>query len=147
MNAKIGLLLLIGTVGAPLFVQTPIAQEIDNQTLEGSVLLDEIPGLVIDRTITRIGHDFYTDFTNYRQLNNPRSQYNLTILERPSARWGSLIWIEYRSTTVFKTFLNPGRSNYRKIAEQTAKQIEDGLNRVRLQQLFSDNIDLEKDEI
>ncbi|MCG8427995.1 MAG: curli production assembly/transport protein CsgE [Chromatiales bacterium] len=140
LNPACALLLLLVAIPS-------IATEIDTEVIDDTASLDEIPGIVIDRTVTRVGRDFYRDFTNYRQFNNPNSRYSLTVFERPSARWGSLIWIEYRSRQVFKIFLNPGRTNYKEIAEQTAKQIEEKLNRVRLQELFSDHIDLERDEL
>ncbi|PLY13857.1 MAG: hypothetical protein C0631_12860, partial [Sedimenticola sp.] len=70
------------------------AEEInDSKQIEDTGSLDEISGIVVDRTITLMGHDFYRYFTSYRQFTQPESKYNLTVFERPSARWGSLVWI------------------------------------------------------
>ena len=138
------LLVIICSLGG---ISNCIAKEIAEIKFDDNSSLDEISGIVVDRTITLMGHVFYRDFTNYRQLNNPDSKYNLTIFERPSARWGSLIWIEYQSKKIYKTFLSPGRTSYQQVAEHSAKQIEEKLNKIRLQELFSDHIDLERDEI
>jgi len=47
----------------------------------------EVPGLLTDHTVSSIGHDFYRAFSDKWE-----SEYhgNLTINERPSARWGKL---------------------------------------------------------
>ncbi|WP_333958655.1 CsgE family curli-type amyloid fiber assembly protein, partial [Escherichia coli] len=44
----------------------------------------EVPGLLTDHTVSSIGHDFYRAFSDKWE-----SDYtgNLTINERPSARW------------------------------------------------------------
>ena len=124
------------------------AEEInDSKQIEDTGSLDEISGIVVDRTITLMGHDFYRYFTSYRQFTQPESKYNLTVFERPSARWGSLVWIEYQSKIIYKTFLSPGRSGYQEVAENAARQIEEKLGKLRLQELLSDHIDLERDEL
>ena len=63
---------------------------------------DEISGFTIDHTITRVGHDFSRYLSDYRNTNLPDTDYNLTIYERPSARWGSLIWVTHNHRIVFR---------------------------------------------
>lgn len=50
----------------------------------------EVPGLLTDHTVTSVGHDFYRAFSDKWESDYPG---NLTINERPSARWGSWITI------------------------------------------------------
>lgn len=126
---------------------TGYCQALNDFSLNEKDNLDEITGIIVDRTITLMGHEFYRSFTNHRQLNQPEQQYNLTVFERPSARWGSMIWIEYQNQKIFQAFLSPGKSTYLEIAEQAAELVDDKLNRLRLEELLSDHIDLERDEI
>ncbi len=64
----------------------------------------EVPGLLTDHTVSSIGHDFYRAFSDKWE-----SDYtgNLTINERPSARWGSWITITVNQDVIFQTFLFP----------------------------------------
>lgn len=50
----------------------------------------EVPGLLTDHTVSSVGHSFYRAFSDKWD-----STYtgNITINERPSARWGSWITI------------------------------------------------------
>jgi curli production assembly/transport component CsgE len=61
----------------------------------------EVPGLLTDHTVSSIGHDFYRAFSDKWE-----SKYtgNLTINERPSARWGSWITITVNQDVIFQTF-------------------------------------------
>ena len=61
----------------------------------------EVPGLLTDHTVSSIGHDFYRAFSDKWE-----SDYtgNLTINERPSARWGSWITITVNQDVIFQTF-------------------------------------------
>ncbi len=58
----------------------------------------EVPGLLTDHTVSSIGHDFYRAFSDKWE-----SDYtgNLTINERPSARWGSWITITVNQDVIF----------------------------------------------
>ncbi|MCM8325103.1 hypothetical protein M8U86_08385, partial [Enterobacter hormaechei] len=58
----------------------------------------EVPGLLTDHTVTSVGHDFYRAFSDKWESDYPG---NLTINERPSARWGS--WIRGLTLSGTKT--------------------------------------------
>lgn len=66
-----------------------------------------LDGLVINQTLTRFGHDFYTRFVTYWSDYQIVMPANLAIYERPSARWGSQIWIEYQGRRIFQQNLGP----------------------------------------
>ncbi|MFV8781457.1 CsgE family curli-type amyloid fiber assembly protein [Microbulbifer sp. SA54] len=108
---------------------------------------DEISGFNIDQTITRTGHDFARFMSEYRNLNFPDSTYNLTIEERPSARWGNLIWITYNNKTVFRRFISPSTNNIRALAEDASRMIHEMVLQERLRQALTDHFDLGKDEL
>lgn len=70
----------------------------------------EVPGLLTDHTVSSIGHEFYRAFSDKWE-----SEYtgNLTINERPSARWGSWITITVNQDVIFQTFLFPMKKRLR----------------------------------
>ncbi|MFI2811302.1 MULTISPECIES: curli production assembly/transport protein CsgE [Microbulbifer] len=117
-------------------------------TLEESTgrLEDEISGFNIDQTITRTGHDFARYMSEYRNYHYPDAQYNLTIRERPSARWGNLIWVTYNYKVVYRRFLQPRNADVQKQAEQAAIQIHEMVQKEKLRQALEDHFDLGKDE-
>lgn len=69
----------------------------------------EVPGLLTDHTVSSIGHEFYRAFSDKWE-----SEYtgNLTINERPSARWGSWITITVNQDVIFQTFLFPMKRDF-----------------------------------
>ncbi len=109
-------------------------------------LEDEISGFNIDRTITRTGHDFARYMSEYRNLHYPDSDYNLTIHERPSARWGNLIWITYNDNTVFRRFISPSTNNIQRLAEEASQYIHEMVLQEKVRSSLTDHFDLGKDE-
>lgn len=121
-------------VGA-LTYATVAADEIEN----------EISGFVMDRTITRFGHEFTRHLSDFRNMND-LGDYNLTVYERPSARWGNLIWVERNGDRIFQIRLSPSTSDIASIAAQAAQRIHEEVQRQKLRYLFSDKYDLAEDE-
>ena len=107
---------------------------------------EEIEGFVIDYTITGVGHNFARHLARYRAVNLPDADYNLTVKERPSARWGSLIWVESEHREYFRSFIQPGRNSLKTLAEQAADQIHQRVQQYKIQSTFADTFDMEKDE-
>lgn len=107
---------------------------------------DEISGFNIDRTITRTGHDFARYMSEYRNLHYPDSDYNLTIHERPSARWGNLIWVTYNDKIVFRQFISPSTNNIQRLAEEVSKHIHEMVLQEKVRSALTDHFDLGKDE-
>jgi curli production assembly/transport component CsgE len=118
-----------------------------SQAVTAGVIEDEISGFTIDNTITRIGHDFARFLGDYRHRDLPESNYNLTVHERPSARWGNLIWITKDHKTVYRQFIQPSNTRLKEIAEQAAQEVHSRIKQLELKALFSDNFDIDKDEI
>jgi curli production assembly/transport component CsgE len=118
-----------------------------NLTVTAGVIEDEISGFTIDNTITRIGHDFSRFLSDYRSSNLANSYYNLTVHERPSARWGNLIWVTKDHQTLYRRFIQPSNTRLKETAEDAAQQIHNQIKQLKLKELFSDNFDIDKDEI
>lgn len=107
----------------------------------------DVDGLVLDRTFTRFGQGFYNEFTRLRSDEDPDARENLTIHERPTARWGSLIWITHNRKVIFKTALSPGRNQQEQSAKLAWSQVRQTLEQQKIATLFMDTFDLEHDEL
>jgi curli production assembly/transport component CsgE len=95
-----------------------------------------ISGVIIDNTVSRIGHDFFQAFSA-RRMTVALMPYagTLTVIERPSARWGSLMIILDGQNVVQTFFITPGRMDVRALAAQLADTLDESLRMRRLQRL------------
>lgn len=110
-------------------------------------LEDPLTGIVINRTITVLGKDFYNYFvTAWRHLDGD-NKYTITIFERPSARWGSEIWIEFRRTRMFHTFLSPARQAAREASEQAADLVYQNIMENEVRRALFKSPDLGEEEL
>lgn len=107
---------------------------------------DEIRGFIVDNSISHIGHEFYRYFSE-RLRDTSRLDFNLVVRECPSARWGSLVVIEYEGRVLYRRFLAPNVSELQPIAYQAADQIQEAVTRQKLESLLQDTYDLDKDEL
>lgn len=103
-------------------------------------------GMIIDNTITRIGHEFAREFAAWRINYDTGHAAMLTITERPSARWGSMIIIAEGQRILQTLFITPGRMNIRDVAQQSAGTLEERMLQSRLRQAI-DGSELGPDEL
>lgn len=95
---------------------------------------EEIAGLIIDQTQTRIGHEFYRNFVTFQETEALKGikDYNIIVIERASPRWGSWIWIEVGSfisrKTVHRTILKPRTEEIEEEAEKAVMVIKEYLD-------------------
>ena len=103
----------------------------------------EVPGLLTDHTVSSVGHNFYRAFSDKWE-----SEYtgNLTINERPSARWGSWITITVNQDVIFQTFLFPTKRDFDQNVAFALAQTEEAINRLQLDKALLSTGDLAKDE-
>lgn len=108
---------------------------------------DPYAGLVADSTVSFIGQEFYRAFMmTWREL-GMTERYSLSIHERPSARWGSLVWIEFANRRVFSMFLSPGRRDAVALAGGDAARLAyQNVVDADLQRLLFKDPDLAPDE-
>lgn len=106
----------------------------------------ELNSIVIDQTITSLGHEFYTEFSRIWEPPKNILDYNLSIGERPSARWGNRIWIKSQNRILYQTTVRPGRNHTAILAKKAAAEIIQKmlLNNIQRRQL---NKDIAEDEI
>ncbi|WPN32430.1 curli production assembly/transport protein CsgE [Pseudomonas sp. P5_109] len=107
---------------------------------------DEMLGFIIDDTISHIGHDFYYSFSE-RLRATSRMDFNLVVRERPSARWGSLVTVEFQQRLVYRRFLPPNTVELKDEAYQAADLVRIEIVRRKLEALLQDTTDLERDEL
>ncbi len=107
---------------------------------------DELKGFIVDQTITHIGHQFYRHFCE-RLRDTSRLDFNLVVRERPSARWGSLVWVEYEQRTVYRRFLSPNTAELQVVAYAAADEVKETVTRRRLEILLQDTTDMDRDEL
>jgi curli production assembly/transport component CsgE len=100
---------------------------IDTGRIESGEALIETPleenafaGIVADQTMTQTGKRFAEGFTAVWRGLADTAEHNVAIHERPSARWGSLIWVEQDFRRVYQVFIYPGRANPRAYGESAA---------------------------
>jgi len=106
----------------------------------------ELSGLIIDNTISRFGHDFHR-YLSFQLQDTEELENDLVVRERPSARWGSLVWVEYGPRTVYRRFLQPNMTEIEAIAEDAARVILEDISRSKLQNLLQDTFDMDRDEL
>lgn len=109
---------------------------------------DPYSGVVVNDTVTFIGNEFYSTFVaSWREEPNVE-RFTVTVRERPSARWGSLISVEYENREMFRAFLSPGRRDFVRQAAQDASRIvyQNVVDTEVQRQLFRDP-DMARDEI
>ena len=94
----------------------------------------EVPGLLTDHTVS-FSDKWESDYTG-----------NLTINERPSARWGSWITITVNQDVIFQTFLFPLKRDFEKTVVFALIQTEEALNRRQINQALLSTGDLAHDE-
>lgn len=107
---------------------------------------DEMMGFIVDNTISHIGHDFYYAFSD-RLRATSRLDFNLVVRERPDARWGSLVTVEYEREVVYRRFLAPNTTLLKDEAIEAADLVRQQIIQRKLQRLLQDTTDLERDEL
>jgi curli production assembly/transport component CsgE len=118
-----------------------------DRALNASVLQELYAGVVVDQTVTVVGHDFYQEFVALWREKDMSSRYAIAVIERPSARWGSQIWIEYAHRRVFQIFLPAARANVRAASAEAADAAFQNVVDAEVQRLLFRDPDLGADEI
>ncbi|WP_416137180.1 CsgE family curli-type amyloid fiber assembly protein [Halomonas sp. HK25] len=106
-----------------------------------------ISGVVVDRTITMAGKTFFRQFSQL-SLDNPIiGNANIAIHERPSARWGSQIWITEGNNIIFEATMPPRLSEIDDYVEIAIEQVEELLIQRTIIQALESDPDLADEEI
>ncbi|MFV0575426.1 MAG: CsgE family curli-type amyloid fiber assembly protein [Vibrio sp.] len=107
----------------------------------------EVSGVIVDRTITRLGKDFYSFFSRkiYEQLTN--LDQNVLVEERPTALSGSIITVFHQSTPIYRTALSPGRKQAEDKSEEAFQVLQNYMLQWELEKKFRDKTDLADSEL
>lgn len=120
-------------------------EEIESKT-DAYLLENEVDGLIIDRTMTRLGDDFYFFFSQYLNERHGSLKENLTVKERPTALSGSIISVLHRERVIYRTALSPGRKQAETKAKAAMNVVTSYLIRWKAELSYQDTFDLERDE-
>lgn len=110
------------------------------------VLQEIYAGVVSNHTISFTGQEFYRAFVAAWRDRELTDRYNISVKERPSARWGSLVWVEYSNRAVFQAFLSPARANVKEAAERAVEVAHRNVVESEVQRLLFREPDLGTDE-
>lgn len=108
---------------------------------------DPLGGAVVNRTVTVIGHDFYQYFTTLWRQKDVSSHVSIAVYERPTARFGSEIWVIYRQKRMFHTFLPPARAKARDISEQAVEIVYRNIANSEVERVMMRSPDLAPEEM
>ncbi|MGR6860690.1 curli production assembly/transport protein CsgE [uncultured Aliivibrio sp.] len=117
-----------------------------NKVDEADDLL-EIEGLIIDRTLTRLGRDFYFAFSMKMNSKYDDIDVNLTVKERPTALSGSIIGVYHFDKVIYRGALSPGQRQADEKAAQAIEAVNQYIIKWQTEKLFRDTYDLELPEI
>lgn len=108
----------------------------------------EIGNLVINRTITKIGIDFFEAFSDRWSSVEGLGTRHIRITEAPSARWGSMISVWVGEEIFFRIRLSSRAKNIDVIADQAVQQIMSAIAAKSIQDLQGGTKgDLAEDEL
>lgn len=105
-----------------------------------------VDGVVTVQTITTAGHDFSQHFLAAWRDMEGSDYYTLAIRERPSARFGSEVWIDSAQRPLLQLRLPPARAALPDVAADAARQVWDKLQHTQAQQTLLRDADLAPDE-
>jgi len=109
--------------------------------------LDPLRGLIINRTMTVLGWDFYKSFSQIWQALHPDAEVTLTVTERPTAQFGSEIWVRnQRENTLYHTFLSPARSQVTDASKQAVEIVNENVQRLEAERNAFKSADLAPEE-
>lgn len=108
---------------------------------------DPMSGVVINRTVTVLGNDFYQYFAMAWREKDTQGQWTISVHERPSARFGSEIWVQFRQNRVFHAFLSPARQAAKRTSEQAAEIAFKNIMDSEVQRMLFQSQDLGAEEL
>ena len=103
-------------------------------------LADE--GMVLGQTVTVAGQDFFQYFVALWRDKRISERALITVRERPSARTGSVIWIEHEGRRLLQIALPASRGLIRGLSEQAAEQVWQRLTQAEIDAGLNDDQDL-----
>ncbi|WP_166891024.1 CsgE family curli-type amyloid fiber assembly protein [Massilia sp. CCM 8734] len=107
---------------------------------------DRSGGIVTDQTTSVAGQDFYRQFTTLWSDRPPLEFFSITVLERPSARRGRRIVVEYAQRTLFEAQLPASRAGIEQVSDDAVQIVYEHMANQLVQRLLFSEQDLAADE-
>lgn len=107
---------------------------------------DEVSGLIVDRTMTRLGEDFYFFFSQKLNDRYDNLKENFEIRERPTALSGSIVGVFHSGKPIYRAALSPGRRQAQEKADEAVSAVSEYIVKWEAERLFQDTFDLDHDE-
>jgi len=114
---------------------------------QSQALQDLDAGVVVNQTLTMVGQDFYQFFVAAWRDKPLSERYSVSVHERPSARLGSQVWVEYANRRMFQTFLPPARARLRQAGEEAVEVVYQSIVEADVLNLLFRDPDLGPDEL
>ena len=112
-----------------------------------SVRQEAYGGVVANQTVTVAGQDFFQHFVAAWRDRDLSERFTISIHERPSARWGSQVWIEFAQRRIFQAALPTSRGGIRSLAEQAIEVAHQLIGDAEVDRLLFRDVDVGPDEI
>lgn len=108
---------------------------------------DLLGGVVVNQTVTVAGQEFFQHFVAAWRERELAERYAISIAERPSARHGSQIRIEFGQRRILQLQLSAGRASLQALGERAAELAFQRVADAELERLLLRDLDLAADEI
>jgi len=109
--------------------ETAIEEKATTMAAVEAEIMEEISGLIIEETMTRIGYEFYENFFILWEASEGIKDYNIFIDERASPLWGSWIQVKIDTTIVWSKILKPRSEEIEEAAEKAVEVTKEFLSR------------------
>lgn len=126
---------------APATATPEVGQQENRRTLA-----EQYGGVITNNTITVAGQDFFKEFSFFWREKPNNERFALSVHERPSARLGNQVWVEYNNTRVFQTVLPTLRAQIGRIADVAAANTYQTVTDLEVQRMLFRDADLGPDE-
>ncbi len=102
----------------------------------------EYGGVVVNQTLTGLGHYFYVNFSQSWSEKDDINGYVVAIKERPSPRGGTEVLIFSDEVAVFRSFLPRSYAAVDGLSDAAVEQVYSKLSQMRIQAALFTNNDL-----
>ena len=107
---------------------------------------EDASGIVTNQAVTVAGHEFCKYFIAAWRDKPGSERYTLAIGERPFARWGSQVWVEFAQRRVLQIQLPPARAGLQALAASAAESVHESILDIERQRQLVHDADLARDE-
>ena len=108
-----------------VFFAFPVYSQVTDSSLTYQEFPDiDIPSLIIDETMTKIGKDFFDLFFTNWQEPFGINEYQITISEKALPRLGTLISVNVNDLQAYRRFLKPRYEEIETAAREAVRMVQ-----------------------